>query len=110
MPSRVALFGQRPESPQPRASDLFQRDERAFFGFNLLLTGCGIFWAKLFWGKKADSMLRKIKALKGDRRGVTMLEYAFIAVLVAIAAVTLLSSIGTQLSSMFSKVNSTYST
>ncbi len=55
-------------------------------------------------------MLRKIKALKGDRRGVTMLEYAFIAVLVAIAAVTLLSSIGTQLSSMFSKVNSTYST
>ena len=55
-------------------------------------------------------MLRKIKALKGDRRGVTMIEYAFIAVLVAIAAVTLLSSIGTKLSSMYSKVNSSYST
>ena len=55
-------------------------------------------------------MLRKIKALKGDRRGVTMIEYAFIAVLVAIAAVTVLSSIGTNLSSMYSKVNGSFST
>lgn len=54
-------------------------------------------------------MLRTIKALKGDRRGVTLLEYAFIAVLVSIAAVTLLASMGTKLSSMFSKVNSSYS-
>jgi pilus assembly protein Flp/PilA len=55
-------------------------------------------------------MFRSIKALKGDRRGVTLLEYAFIAVLVAIAAVTLLSSIGTNVSSMFSKVNGSFST
>jgi len=55
-------------------------------------------------------MLRKIKALKGDRRGVTPIEYAFIAVLVSIAAVTLLSSIGTKLSSMYSKVNGGFST
>jgi pilus assembly protein Flp/PilA len=55
-------------------------------------------------------MLRKIKTLKGDRRGVTIIEYAFIAVLVAIAAVTVLSSIGTKLSSMYSKVNGGFST
>jgi Flp pilus assembly pilin Flp len=54
-------------------------------------------------------MLRRIKALKGDRRGVTLVEYAFIAVLVSIAAVTLLSSMGTQLSTIFSKVNGSYS-
>lgn len=79
-------------------------------GLNRLLIGCGIFWTKLFWGEEGEAMLRKIKALKGDRRGVTLLEYAFIAVLVSIAAVTLLSSMGTKLSSMFSKVNGGFST
>jgi len=79
-------------------------------GLNRLLIGCGIFWTKLFWGEEGEQMLRKIKALKGDRRGVTLLEYAFIAVLVSIAAVTLLSSMGTKLSSMFSKVNGGFST
>lgn len=54
-------------------------------------------------------MLRIIKRLKNDLRGVTMLEYALIAVLVSIAAVTLLVSIGTGLSSMYSKVNSGFS-
>jgi Flp pilus assembly pilin Flp len=82
----------------------------AFFGLSALLTGCGIFWTQLFWGSEGESMLRKIGQLKGDRRGVTLLEYAFIAVLVSIAAVTLLSSIGTRLSSMYSKVNGSYST
>lgn len=55
-------------------------------------------------------MFRKFKALKGDQRGVTLLEYAFIAVLVSIAAVTLLSSIGSKVSSMYSKVNGSFST
>jgi pilus assembly protein Flp/PilA len=40
-----------------------------------------------------------------NRRGVTMVEYALIAALVAIAAVTVLSSLGGTISKTFSKVN-----
>ena len=40
-----------------------------------------------------------------DRRGVTMVEYGLVAALVAIAAVTILSTLGTTISSEFSKVN-----
>ena len=40
-----------------------------------------------------------------DRRGVTLLEYAIVTSLVAIAAVTILSTLGTTISSEFSKVN-----
>ena len=40
-----------------------------------------------------------------DKKGVTMVEYALIAALVAIAAVTILSSLGTTISSTFSNVN-----
>jgi len=38
-----------------------------------------------------------------------MIEYALIAALVAIAAVTILGTMGTQISKVFSKVNSTLS-
>ena len=44
-----------------------------------------------------------------DRRGVTMLEYSLVAALVAIAAVTILSTLGTTVSSEFSKVNAAMS-
>jgi pilus assembly protein Flp/PilA len=44
-----------------------------------------------------------------DKKGVTMLEYALIAALVAIAAVTILSTLGTTVSSVFSKVNANMS-
>ena len=40
-----------------------------------------------------------------NRRGVTMVEYALIAALVAIAAVTIVSTLGTSISKEFSKVN-----
>ena len=43
------------------------------------------------------------------KKGVTMLEYALIAALVAIAAVTILSTLGTTVSSVFSKVNANMS-
>ena len=46
-----------------------------------------------------------IRRIGKDRRGVTMMEYALIAALVAVAAVTILSTLGTTISAVFSKVN-----
>lgn len=40
-----------------------------------------------------------------DKKGVTMLEYALIAALVAIAAVTILTTLGGTVSTTFSKIN-----
>ena len=54
-------------------------------------------------------MLRLIKSLKRNEKGVTMLEYALIAALVAIAAVTILATLGTTVSSVFSNVNANMS-
>ncbi len=54
-------------------------------------------------------MSKMIGAFAKDRRGVTMLEYAFVAVLVAVAAVAILATIGTTVSGMYSKVNSSFS-
>jgi len=54
-------------------------------------------------------MFSRIARLKEDLRGVTMLEYALIAALVAIAAVTILSTLGTTVSSVFSNVNANMS-
>jgi len=48
-------------------------------------------------------------AIVGSQRGVTMMEYALIAALVAIAAVTILSTLGHTISTTFSKVNANMS-
>lgn len=50
-------------------------------------------------------MLAKLKSLLRDRRGVTMLEYALIAALVAVAAVTILTTLGSTVSGVFSTIN-----
>lgn len=57
-------------------------------------------------GSVTMGILRKLKA---DIKGVTMLEYALIAALVAIAAVTILATLGTTVSSVFSNVNANMS-
>ena len=44
-----------------------------------------------------------------DRRGTTMIEWAMLAALVAIAAITILSTMGHTISSEFSKVNAAMS-
>ena len=49
--------------------------------------------------------MRVIRKVARDWKGVTMMEYALIAALVAIAAVTILSTLGTTISATFSKVN-----
>ena len=52
-------------------------------------------------------MLAKIRAFGRNELGVTLMEYAFIAVLVAIAGLTLLFSLGHDIvAPVFSKVNS----
>ncbi len=45
-------------------------------------------------------------ALNVDKRAVTALEYAMIASLIAVAAVTVITGLGTSLSTTFSKVSS----
>jgi pilus assembly protein Flp/PilA len=49
--------------------------------------------------------MRLIRKIARNRKGVTMMEYALIAALVAVAAVTILSTLGTTISATFSKVN-----
>ena len=54
-------------------------------------------------------MITLLKKVKSDLKGVTMVEYALIAALVAIAAVTILSTLGTTISGVFSSVNANMS-
>jgi pilus assembly protein Flp/PilA len=46
-----------------------------------------------------------IRKLYRDESGVTMIEYALIAALVAIAAISILTTMGTNVSKIFSKVS-----
>ncbi len=50
-------------------------------------------------------MLKTLKALLADESGVTMIEYGLIAALVAVAAVTVLTTLGTDLSNLFTKIS-----
>jgi pilus assembly protein Flp/PilA len=50
-------------------------------------------------------MFSKLQRLLRDRRGVTMLEYALIAAFVAVAAVTILTTLGSTVSGVFSTIN-----
>lgn len=49
-------------------------------------------------------MLKTLKALFADESGVTMIEYGLIAALVAVAAVTVLTTLGTDLQTLFSTI------
>ena len=52
-------------------------------------------------------MLAKLRAFGRNQMGVTLLEYAFIAVLVSIAGITLLFTLGHDIvEPVFSRVNS----
>jgi pilus assembly protein Flp/PilA len=45
-----------------------------------------------------------VRRLIGDSRGVTAIEYGLIAALIAVAAVTIMGTLGTNLSGVFSQV------
>lgn len=51
-------------------------------------------------------MLNKFKQFVTNESGATAIEYALIASLIAIALVTILTSLGTKLSAEFSEVSS----
>lgn len=50
--------------------------------------------------------MRRLKALSSDDAGATAIEYALIGALIAIALVTALTNLGTQLSATFNEVSS----
>ena len=51
-----------------------------------------------------------LRNFRSDERGVTMIEYALIAGLVSIVAVSLLSAMGVKLKNLFTTVNSALTT
>jgi pilus assembly protein Flp/PilA len=53
-----------------------------------------------------EHRMRHLKSFFNDDAGATAIEYALIASLIAIALVTVLTNLGTQLSAEFSEVSS----
>ncbi|MGO8952606.1 MAG: Flp family type IVb pilin [Rhodomicrobium sp.] len=51
---------------------------------------------------------KKLKALCRGKNGVTMLEYAFVAALIAIAAVATIQTLGINVTARFSSVASAF--
>ena len=51
-------------------------------------------------------MRNLLRDLRGDTKGVTLIEYALIGGLVSIVAIALLSAMGSTLKNLFSNVNS----
>lgn len=49
-------------------------------------------------------MIRTIKAIARDRKGVTALEYGLIAALIAVVIITAVTSIGTKLNTAFNTI------
>ena len=52
-----------------------------------------------------ESILGKSLSIK-SQKGVTMIEYALIGVLISVAAVTMLSNVGTSVNAVFNNINS----
>ena len=51
-------------------------------------------------------MLRLIRDLKSDNKGVTMIEYALIAGLISVVAIALLAAMGSSVKNIFTSINS----
>jgi pilus assembly protein Flp/PilA len=51
-----------------------------------------------------DAKGEAVSCLIGDARGVTAIEYGLIAALIAVAAVVVMGTVGTNLSTVFSQV------
>ncbi|MGO9547797.1 MAG: Flp family type IVb pilin [Rhodomicrobium sp.] len=48
---------------------------------------------------------KKIKTFNADKKGVTMLEYGLIAALIAVACITAVTALGTNIAAEFGTVN-----
>ena len=55
-------------------------------------------------------MLRLMRQLGRDQAGVTMIEYALIAALVSVVAISLLSAMGARVKNLFTTVNAALTT
>ncbi len=55
-------------------------------------------------------MLRLMRQLGRDQAGVTMIEYALIAALVSVVAISLLSAMGNRVKNLFTTVNTALTT
>ena len=55
-------------------------------------------------------MFRLIRELRCDQKGLTMIEYALLASMLAIVAIGTLQSMGTSLKSLFTTVNNSLTT
>ena len=55
-------------------------------------------------------MLRLIRDLKSDKKGVTMIEYALIAGLISVVAIALLSAMGSSVKKIFGSINNALTT
>jgi len=62
--------------------------------------------------RESNLMLRTIMRIKrflADKEGVTLIEYCLIAALIAIVSLIILTAVGTEVSAVFSKINSALS-
>lgn len=53
-----------------------------------------------------NSMMKKINAFRKDEKGVTMIEYGLMAVLIALACITAVTLVGTNLNNVFNGIAS----
>ncbi|CAH2602025.1 Flp family type IVb pilin [Rhodovastum atsumiense] len=52
----------------------------------------------------SNALIAKLRNFRIDRRGVTALEYGLIASLIAVAIITAVTLLGTDLAAMFTKI------
>jgi pilus assembly protein Flp/PilA len=55
--------------------------------------------------EQEQKMIKSLKAFVSNESGATAIEYALIASLIAVALVTVLTSLGTRLSSEFNEIS-----
>jgi pilus assembly protein Flp/PilA len=55
------------------------------------------------------ALVKKIKSFAGDKKGVTLLEYGLLAALIAVACVTTLTTLGSNINSKFSTISTSIS-
>jgi pilus assembly protein Flp/PilA len=70
----------------------------------MMMMGCVGFLPGLVEAKSAKSSI--VRRLTEDKSGVTAIEYGLIAALIAVAAVVVMGTVGTNLSGVFSQVAS----
>jgi pilus assembly protein Flp/PilA len=70
----------------------------------MMMMGCVSFLPGLVEWKGANSSI--VRRLMEDKSGVTAIEYGLIAALIAVAAVVVMGTVGTNLSTVFSEVAS----